>query len=837
MMKASPFLSRLRWHTASLILQNTRSGCSREHPLSIFDAVFKFAAGTSEGLRGMEYFFHPTGPLERFVQKGDTYGLELVFPLAPREKCEAFVEAVRQWLADPAHNFSLREAGPVRERSLDALAAEHPELRQAGEVCLDFLTPLSVKPATHRDMHRFCGTDLFRLFANRLRRWYGEEAAAALEPFRAAFASARLLPWFWEYAEFRHEARSHPGKQYVCGMLGPLYLRGDIAALLPLLLVGQELHAGPKQSAGQGAYRLLEDRPFLDARLAEERWYASALAQCEQETDLPFAGEDELPALLEACASGEWKSGVAELARRSDPPYFIAPVPGGARPGREAILPPADLLLQRAVRNMLAPCVDAALPPSVLRRTAAPAQAAGPRLHIPVCGLEEVPHGRFLELAASFLPASDSATLSFLREAITMRVRADGQEQARDRGLLPGSPLAPLLADLFLLPADKALADKGMLRQGALFTCPGPEAIPLAQAAVAEALAPLGLRAGEAVQEGDCPDREVAWPERRPLHVRGHGAFAGLDGDSVLVRQDDDETGRIPLQCVGEICLQGAGSVSTKLVQRCVSENIPLSFCTPSGWHIGTLLPASRHWYAGIGTHAARYAALSAEQKAEAARMVLRAKLNGALWLMPRTADRKALQEHLERAGASLARARTPQEMMGVEGALARAMYPMVNALVLDAAFRSERRDPHAKADLWNALLDACYSLLFSRLHVHLLSAGLDPYLGFLHSAKDRYPSLAADLQEGFRHRADQLAVKVVNQRVVRPGHFTFKGGRWRMEKAGYAALVRAFESMLDTIYSGETHTVRFGIHTQIDAVKAWVQGRPLALKEWPCRR
>ena len=118
---------------------------------------------------------------------------------------------------------------------------------------LDFLTPLSILPATPRTLSAFDGPALFRLISDRLRRWYGEYADAVLSPFRSAFEEAVLLPWFWQYVEFHHRSKSHSGRQFVCGMQGPLYVRGNLARLLPLCSSCRNWHLGPKRGAGSGS--------------------------------------------------------------------------------------------------------------------------------------------------------------------------------------------------------------------------------------------------------------------------------------------------------------------------------------------------------------------------------------------------------------------------------------------------------------------------------------------------------------------------------------------------------------------------------------------------------
>ena len=839
-------LSRLRWHTAGLLLQNTRNACAREHPLSIFDAVFKFAAHIGGASRNTEYFFHPLSRLEASVRKGALYELELVFPTASAEECRAFLDGVRLWLDDPARNFTLLRAGEVRERSLAALQEEGPD-PSGDELCLDFLTPLSILPATPRTLHTFNGAALFRLVSNRLRRWYKTEADAALAPLRTAFESAHVLPWFWQYAEFHHRAKSRSGRQFVCGMQGPLYVRGDVRRLLPPLLIMQELHLGPRKSAGQGAYRLREQRPFMDARLAESSWYAAAFEQYSHESDRPLFPEEEkerrIAETQHACASGLWQSGCAELCPAAD----------GSAP--EAVLPPADLLAQYAVRNMLASAVNNALPRGVpgFRPEKSPSLSGSTEeqawlLQTNVADFfEAISHRALLQSVDAFLPRADTAMRAFLREAVAMPARSGGNLLRREKGLLPGSPLAPMLADLCLSFVDRLMAEHGpCLRRNISILVPAPsaEAAGNALSRLEEALRPLNLapdKSRTVIRQGHLPraEEDTLLPPggRRPLYVLEPGCFVGMEGESVLVRRDGEILGKAPLHATGGIFLHGAGGVSARLVERCAREHVSLAFCSPSGMPHAALSPCSREWYALIGAHAARHAALTKEEKTRAARSLVEAKLLGARrWLLPRLEEKQALLDALEGASASLERAEDSREIMGVEGAFARTVFPLVNGLVRVETFRSAGRVPHTGKDPWNALLDAAFSLLFARLYTLVQAAGLNPFLGFLHSSKDRYPSLVADLQEPFRHRVDQLVLNLVNQNVLRPEHFLRQGGRLLLEREGYIRLLRAFERMLATRFSGETRTMARGMAQQVRAVRLWaVQGTPLHLPAEPC--
>ncbi len=865
-------LTRLCWRSVRVVLQNTRNTCAREHPLSIFDAIFKFAAGrtveSDPERTPVDFFFHPLERTGNGIRKGTRYELELVFPHAPDEACTRFLDGLAAWLEDPAHNFALRECGPVRQRSLCDLLEEHPlpetTKGETREVCLDFLTPLSLATSIPSRRRELDGSGLFRLFADRLRRWYGTEADAALEGFRPALESARLLPWFWDYVEFHHRAKSHHGKQYVCGMCGPLYVRGDIPGLWPLLLLGQELHLGSRHSAGRGAYRLRTDHPCLDRKLEDPHWYASARARCSLDTDVPFGpstGEDAeaaLALLREVCASGQYEAGTAEI-------FMIRRDDGGQRP--VAQLSPEDVLAQRAVLEMIGPALNASLPETVIGfRTGSGTRDA--RLLVREAAtdgrtwllrtdinhfFESIPHAAMLERLDECIPEADTSMRHFLRQVLEMPARYRSAPWPREQGLLQGSPLSPLLSNLYLRPVDTAMIGHGFpcIRFGDDILIPvvSREAAEKALELLRHELDKVGLTLNESKtslhEQDECrfPGLDMEEDDdtflspaaaRNPLYVQQWGAFVGVDGDSVLIRRDHETVGRVPLHVISEIYLFGAGAVSSRLIHKCAREGVPLSFCTPTGWHYGTLHPCPRDWYTRIAAHTERHAALTPSEVLEAARALVRTKIrSGIRWLLPRTSERDAVRTASAQALEALETAESVAQVMGVEGAFARRVFAAINGLIRDDAFRAELRIPRAKPDNWNALLDACYSLLFTRLHVRLQSAGLNPYLGFLHSPQDKYPSLTADLQEPFRHRMDRLAVRMVNQNIIRAEHFVWQGGRRRLEPEGRAALLRAFERELDRRPVDECRTLRQGMALLIATVREWVcRGVPLCLDD-----
>src|SRR5690606_27077336 len=159
----------------------------------------------------------------------------------------------------------------------------------------------------------------------------------------------------------------------------------------------------------------------------------------------------------------------------------------------------------------------------------------------------------------------------------------------------------------------------------------------------------------------------------------------------------------------------------------------------------------------------------------------------------------------------------------GVEGECARLLFPLLNERLKDPFFHSRHRVPRDKTDPWNTLLDTGYHLLFQRLHNLLCAAHLHPYLGFLHSAQNRYPSLVCDLQEPFRARIDRLLIRLVNLAQIHPGHFEKRpDGRWRLLAPGARILIREFEIELDRHHHEERTCWRALLDLQTQALRRW---------------
>lgn len=134
----------------------------------------------------------------------------------------------------------------------------------------------------------------------------------------------------------------------------------------------------------------------------------------------------------------------------------------------------------------------------------------------------------------------------------------------------------------------------------------------------------------------------------------------------------------------------------------------------------------------------------------------------------------------------------------GIEG-MASSQYFGVLSLALKQqrdhfAFNTRSRRP--PRDPINCLLSFLYALVRHDCIAALTSAGLDPFVGFLHVDRPNRPSLALDLMEEFRPwLADRLALTLINRQQVGPEHFHHReGGAVEFAEKGRKLVITAYQ-------------------------------------------
>ena len=108
------------------------------------------------------------------------------------------------------------------------------------------------------------------------------------------------------------------------------------------------------------------------------------------------------------------------------------------------------------------------------------------------------------------------------------------------------------------------------------------------------------------------------------------------------------------------------------------------------------------------------------------------------------------------------------------------------------------RRPPR---DRINCLLSFIYALVRHDCLAALTTAGLDPYVGWLHATRAGRPACALDLMEEFRPcLAERLALTLVNRRQILSKHFRQReGGAVEFTDRGRREVIHAWQQRKQT--------------------------------------
>jgi CRISP-associated protein Cas1 len=135
--------------------------------------------------------------------------------------------------------------------------------------------------------------------------------------------------------------------------------------------------------------------------------------------------------------------------------------------------------------------------------------------------------------------------------------------------------------------------------------------------------------------------------------------------------------------------------------------------------------------------------------------------------------------------------------LMGLEGSAGRAYFACLGKLVPEG-FRFDGRSRQPARDGFNAMLNYSYGVLYSLVDRACICAGLDPFLGFLHTDNYNKPSLVYDMIEPFRILAERATLLLFTGRRARTEFFEAVPGGVALSKDGRAEFLPYFNDRLE---------------------------------------
>ena len=135
--------------------------------------------------------------------------------------------------------------------------------------------------------------------------------------------------------------------------------------------------------------------------------------------------------------------------------------------------------------------------------------------------------------------------------------------------------------------------------------------------------------------------------------------------------------------------------------------------------------------------------------------------------------------------------------IMGLEGAAGRAYFSCVSK-VMPEKYRFKGRSKRPAKNPFNAVLNYCYGVLYSRVEKACIISGLDPFVGFMHTDNYNKKSLVFDLIEPFRIFAEQTAVYLFTGKKIKDEYFVIQKHSCSLNTKGKPIIIEALNKHME---------------------------------------
>lgn len=311
------------------------------------------------------------------------------------------------------------------------------------------------------------------------------------------------------------------------------------------------------------------------------------------------------------------------------------------------------------------------------------------------------------------------------------------------------------------------------------------------------------------------------------VFINKSGCKVSIHDGQLYVKHKEGEQ-LVPLQHIETLFLNRATLVSAEVVWAAMQHDIDIQFVDRKG------SPVARVWSNRFGSIATiRKQQLAFSQHPMAALYWVRAILAQKVEQQQTLLALLELPEHrhwvvgvVEQLGGIAERLRTIEAdslasaaatIRGLEAQAGRVYFQSVSRL-LPEQYRFATRSQHPALDMFNAMLNYAYGMLYSKVETALIRAGVDPYIGIFHRDEYNRPVLSYDVIEKYRVWADYVVTNLCRQEVIFVEFFTVENGTFYLNDMGKRILIQTMSDYLDEVVVWEQLERSRATHIDLDA-------------------
>lgn len=313
-------------------------------------------------------------------------------------------------------------------------------------------------------------------------------------------------------------------------------------------------------------------------------------------------------------------------------------------------------------------------------------------------------------------------------------------------------------------------------------------------------------RAAQDREDEQAQDRAGWRATQRVLYVHDGKRRLGLRNQSLTVEEDGHELIALPCQSIQRIDLGPDAEAEPQALRQAVAAGIVVQFVDGFGATRGVLAPPPIR-QGGLHLDQARLV-LEPDRRIALARILVAGRIHNQRALLRRL-DKPprspALDEALTKLNRAYRQTLKPDldidGLLGVEGQAAALYWPALAGL-LKQGWTMPKRIRRPPTDPVNAVLSLTAAMLTRDVEALVLRHGLHPGFGVLHGGRDRHNGCVFDLVEEFRAPlAEGLSLYLFNNRMLKRADFVTGDGPARPVRLtgdSRRTIIRTYEQWLD---------------------------------------
>lgn len=447
---------------------------------------------------------------------------------------------------------------------------------------------------------------------------------------------------------------------------------------------------------------------------------------------------------------------------------------------------------------------------------------------------------------------SDETVVALINNLLHREVEKDGRVFAVKRGLLQGSPVSPILSNIYLHPLDKHLEELSFnwLRfADNIYVYTGLRAD--AEKAFEIIRGRLSIHHHLSINERksgiyNATDRRVLGYNFTILpngvdvrrhryqpttqHHTWHASVAHKDNgvyhivqdgiinkkDYSLLFENEDERHHIPIEVTDQINIYGNVSVSPSALRTLCNQRIRISYFDDFGRLMGTFTPTSHSKAAHVFLRQCQHYADTQARLTTARRFEIASIHNMRANIRYYKKKGFALDDCVATLTKSIAEVKECadiESLMLIEARARRDYYAGFSAIVAGAGFGFTQRTKRPPKDACNALISFGNTVLYNAVLQMIWKTSLDPKIGVVHATNRRDFSLNLGFADIFKPIiVDRAIFSLINRHEIKTQHhFRYlDDGAVLLNDNGKRILLESLDAKLDSSFQRETRRLTY---------------------------